>query len=351
MRISSPPTHELLPLRDRHADAPRAHRRQLSRSRRSGGSSTPTASAISRSRACSRPSGGRSRRPAPPASPESTRSRSRKRSAKRNTRSTRSSGRLRFPRRTLLGSSVLAAVIAFRGATLIDGTGRAARSGRAARGRRRPDRVRRAADREGAGGPAGGRRRRSRFRGKWIVPGLIDAHVHAESDADLEQMLRWGVTSVRLMAEDVAAAREAARRRRPCRVQDAGRLSARAHLHGEGRVVGTGRARRLAPRPLSGARPRRPARPCVEAKSLGSTEIKLMLDDMAWCRAPLPAAAEASIAGRRAGAHPRGAPPGNARDRSRPRSSRTRRRPSPTAPPHSLTACSSRSTAPRSLGR
>src|SRR5262249_52745238 len=42
--------------------------------------------------------------------------------------------------------------------------------------------------------------------GKWIIPGLIDAHVHAESDEDLKTMLRWRVTSVRLMAEDAGAA-------------------------------------------------------------------------------------------------------------------------------------------------
>ena len=42
--------------------------------------------------------------------------------------------------------------------------------------------------------------------GKWIVPGLIDAHVHAESDADLRTMLHWGITSVRLMAEDTVDA-------------------------------------------------------------------------------------------------------------------------------------------------
>ena len=47
--------------------------------------------------------------------------------------------------------------------------------------------------------------------GKWIIPGLIDAHVHADSDADLQTMLRWGVTSVRLMAEDTAAAAELAK--------------------------------------------------------------------------------------------------------------------------------------------
>ncbi len=47
--------------------------------------------------------------------------------------------------------------------------------------------------------------------GQWILPGLIDAHVHAESEQDLETMLAWGVTSVRLMAEDVAASGRLAR--------------------------------------------------------------------------------------------------------------------------------------------
>ena len=41
--------------------------------------------------------------------------------------------------------------------------------------------------------------------GVWVVPGLIDAHVHRDSDADARAMLRWGVTSARWMAEDVAA--------------------------------------------------------------------------------------------------------------------------------------------------
>ncbi|MDQ5859083.1 MAG: hypothetical protein M3542_12515, partial [Acidobacteriota bacterium] len=47
--------------------------------------------------------------------------------------------------------------------------------------------------------------------GKWIVPGLIDSHVHAESEEDLKQMLRWGVTTVRLMSEDVRKASAVAR--------------------------------------------------------------------------------------------------------------------------------------------
>ena len=87
--------------------------------------------------------------------------------------------------------------------------------------------------------------------GQWILPGLIDAHVHAESDDDLKRMLRWGVTSVRLMAEDAAKAvgdgegvALAERHPRP--------LPGGADLHGEGGLVGPGRGAGREPEPLSG---------------------------------------------------------------------------------------------------
>jgi len=122
--------------------------------------------------------------------------------------------------------------------------------------------------------------------GKWIIPGLIDAHVHAESDDDLKTMLKWGLTSVRLMAEDVAAAHAlatASRERRdipevfpaaPIFTTKGGWWDqgepADAHVD---RFPTTAEAARAAVR---------------KAKELGSTEIKLMLDDMSWCRAPKP---------------------------------------------------------------
>jgi imidazolonepropionase-like amidohydrolase len=122
--------------------------------------------------------------------------------------------------------------------------------------------------------------------GKWIIPGLIDAHVHAESDDDLRTMLNWGVTSVRLMAEDVAAARAlavASRERRdiPEVFPAAPIFTAKGGWWDQGepadahvdRFPTTAEAARAAVR---------------KAKELGSTEIKLMLDDMSWCRAPKP---------------------------------------------------------------
>jgi imidazolonepropionase-like amidohydrolase len=122
--------------------------------------------------------------------------------------------------------------------------------------------------------------------GKWIIPGLIDAHVHAESDDGLKTMLNRGVTSVRLMAEDVAAARAlaaASRERRdiPEVFPAAPIFTAKGGWWDQGepadahvdRFPTTAEAARAAVR---------------KAKELGSTEIKLMLDDMSWCRAPKP---------------------------------------------------------------
>lgn len=121
--------------------------------------------------------------------------------------------------------------------------------------------------------------------GKWIVPGLVDAHVHAESDGELAEMLRWGVTSVRLMAEDSAAAAAMAAKSRsredwpdvfpaaPIFTTRGGWWSSQPADPRVDRFPATPEAAREAVR---------------KAKALGSREIKLMLDRMAWCRSPLP---------------------------------------------------------------
>jgi N-acyl-D-aspartate/D-glutamate deacylase len=104
---------------------------------------------------------------------------------------------------------LFAAAIAFRGATLIDGTGAPPR---------RNVLIVISGGRIVSVGTANAEALVSLppgtkvidASGQWIVPGLIDAHVHAESDEDLKALLRWGVTSVRLMAEDVAAAQRLA---------------------------------------------------------------------------------------------------------------------------------------------
>ncbi len=183
--------------------------------------------------------------------------------------------------------TLLAATLALRGATLVDGTGAAPvpnsllviRDGRVvSAGPATPGAL--------AGLPSDAKV--VDVSGRWIVPGLIDAHVHAESDEDLRTMLRWGVTSVRLMAEDVATSRQVAvssRARRdvpevfpaaPIFTIAGGWWSSQAPDAGLDRFPET---------------PERARESVRKAKSLGSTEIKLMLDDMAWCRAPLPALA------------------------------------------------------------
>lgn len=180
----------------------------------------------------------------------------------------------------------MTAVIAFRGATLIDGTGSEPISdsllvvseGRIVSvGPATPEAVNAL--------PA--KARVVSAEGKWIIPGLIDAHVHAESEGDLKSMLRWGVTSVRLMAEDVAAAEKLAkasgsRSDIPEVFPAAPIFTAKGGWWDQGepsdpnlnRLPSTPEEARISVR---------------KAKALGSAEIKLMLDDMAWCRSPKPA--------------------------------------------------------------
>jgi imidazolonepropionase-like amidohydrolase len=181
---------------------------------------------------------------------------------------------------------ILAATVALRGATLIDGTGAAPRAdallvlrdGRIVSvGAASPEAL--------AAVPAGTEIRD--VSGAWIVPGLVDAHVHAESDADLEEMLRWGVTSVRLMAEDVEAAGKLAERSRypgsrfPEVFPAAPIFTARGGWWDQGEP----RDANLDRFPATPAEAREAVK---KAKALGSFEIKLMRDDMAWCRAPKP---------------------------------------------------------------
>jgi imidazolonepropionase-like amidohydrolase len=123
--------------------------------------------------------------------------------------------------------------------------------------------------------------------GRWVVAGLIDAHVHAESDEDLRQMLRWGVTTVRLMAEDVAAARDLTRRASgadsgmPDIFMAAPIFTTRGGWWGRDEPAD----RNLDRFPSTPDAARRAVR---DAYRLGSREIKVMLDDMTWCRGPQP---------------------------------------------------------------
>lgn len=212
------------------------------------------------------------------------------RSARKSTRSTRSSALRRETEdganeTKVSGEVLLASTIAFRGATLIDGTGAPPTSntllvvtdGRIAA-------VGPASAAAVAALPAGARIVAA--EGRWILPGLIDAHVHAETEEDLKTMLGWGVTSVRLMAEDVAAAGRLARASRD-RTDIPEVFPAAPIFTTKGGWWDQGQ-------PADSSLNRFPATPETarasvrEAKALGAVEIKLMLDDMAWCRAPKP---------------------------------------------------------------
>ena len=180
---------------------------------------------------------------------------------------------------------LLATTFAVRGATLIDGTGAPPRTDSLLVIRDgRIIGVGPATQEALASLPAG--TAVTDASGKWIVPGWIDAHVHAESDADLEEMLRWGVTSVRLMAEDVAAAaRLAERSRYPLsRFPDVFPAAPIFTAPG-GWWTEEPPDANLSRFPTTPEEARASVR---KAKALGSSEIKLMLDDMAWCRAPKP---------------------------------------------------------------
>lgn len=179
---------------------------------------------------------------------------------------------------------LLAATIAFRGATVIDGTGAPPRhhmlvvvTGD------RITAISPVTQANLAGLPAGAEVLSA--EGQWILPGLIDAHVHAESEGDLKRMLRWGVTSVRLMGEDAAKAVEAAKASR--RRTDIPDLFPAAPIF-------TARGGWWSEQPADGNVNRFPATPeeareaVRRAAALGVPEIKLMLDDMGWCRDPKP---------------------------------------------------------------
>jgi imidazolonepropionase-like amidohydrolase len=110
--------------------------------------------------------------------------------------------------------------------------------------------------------------------------------VHAELEDDLKTMLNWGVTSVRLMAEDVTAAQAlaaASRERRdiPEVFPAAPIFTAKGGWWDQGEPADS----RLNRFPGTPEEARRSVR---NAKALGAREIKLMLDDMSWCRDPKP---------------------------------------------------------------
>jgi hypothetical protein len=124
-------------------------------------------------------------------------------------------------------------------------------------------------------------------RGKFIVPGLIDCHIHYGSPRDLVQLLAWGVTSVNCMFESTDQAVQLEKE------------TSQDSLHGpqfygtapiftsvNGWWYGPGF-------PIDSTINRFPATPeeareqVVKAREKKVDKIKVMYDDMSWCRNPL----------------------------------------------------------------
>ena len=99
-------------------------------------------------------------------------------------------------------------------------------------------------------------------------------------------MLNWGITSVRLMEEDTAKAVDISTRSRTrSDVPDVFAAAPIFTTKGGWWDQGQPPDRNLNRFPATAAEARESVR---KAKALGTREIKVMLDDMAWCRAPKP---------------------------------------------------------------
>jgi imidazolonepropionase-like amidohydrolase len=121
--------------------------------------------------------------------------------------------------------------------------------------------------------------------GKWIIPGFVDAHVHVEARSDPARMIRWGVTAARLMAEDVSRARAFALRSLSKRRSPDFFPAAPIFTAPGGWWSSQSRDSHLDRFPATAGAARAAAR---KARDLGAAEIKVMNDDMGWCRDPLP---------------------------------------------------------------
>jgi len=125
--------------------------------------------------------------------------------------------------------------------------------------------------------------------GKVVMPGLIDAHVHYDGvERDLLQMLAWGVTSANCMVEASARGLALERQTAPDTVPSP-QLYATAPIFSAKNGWWWGKDF-----PNDPAINRFPATPgearaqVILARKKGIKRIKLMYDDMRWCRDSLP---------------------------------------------------------------
>jgi hypothetical protein len=124
--------------------------------------------------------------------------------------------------------------------------------------------------------------------GKYIIPGLIDCHIHYEQPRDLVQLLAWGVTSVNCMFESTDFALEMEKKTADDSIHSP-QIYATAPIftceggwwYGEGFPIDS-TVNRF---PQTPDEAREQVR---KVKAKGIKRIKLMYDDMGWCRDPLP---------------------------------------------------------------
>jgi imidazolonepropionase-like amidohydrolase len=130
------------------------------------------------------------------------------------------------------------------------------------------------------------------LRGKFVMPGLIDAHIHYGGERDLLRLLAWGVTSANCMFESPLQGR-ALEIRTAADTAIAPRIFAAAPIftapHGwwtdgvpSGDLPADTAVNRI---PGSPEEARAQVR---RTKALGISRIKIMYDSMGWCRDPLP---------------------------------------------------------------
>ncbi len=124
------------------------------------------------------------------------------------------------------------------------------------------------------------------IRGKFIIPGLIDSHIHYGSPRDLLQLLAWGVTSANCMFESTDEGKAIEIQtlpdtsRSPRIFPVAPIFTAQHGWWGEGFPPDT--AVNRFPKTPEEARAQ-----IAKVKAKGISRIKLMYDGMGWCRDPL----------------------------------------------------------------
>ncbi len=125
-------------------------------------------------------------------------------------------------------------------------------------------------------------------RGKYIMPGLIDCHIHYGEPRDLVQLLAWGVTSANCMFESTDQALEMEKRTASDTIHSP-QIYATAPIFtcehgwwwGEGFPIDSTINR--FPKTPDEAREQ-----VRKVKAKGIKRIKIMYDDMGWCRDSLP---------------------------------------------------------------